>query len=103
MSDFWANITQLVTKAISLIILGSALWQARRLASDIISNADKLVDKIGTHAVARKAMADFCLSFAAVMILIAGIFEKLQGQLFVALFVAALIGLGVRIVLDSKN
>lgn len=106
MSEAWFRISAEITKAVSLFVLAIAIWQARRLASDIISNVDKFAedkDKAAHHTVARKAMADFYLAFASLVILIAGIFHLLEGQLFAVSLIAVLAGLGVKIALDIKK
>ena len=93
-----------LTRLGALALLGFALFQARKLASDIISNVDQFGDdRVSKHSVARKASTDYYLAFATVAVLVSGIFGLLKEDLLVAALTAVLTGLGVKMTIDFRS
>ena len=93
-----------ITKIVALGVLGLGLWQARRLASDFIKNIGQFGnDTAGKRVAARRCEFNFYLAFMAVVVVCTGLFELVGRELFIALLVAILTSLGIKLSLDSRQ
>ena len=93
-----ASLASLIIKIAVLILLGFSLWTGRKTCADIMSNIDKFGDDPKSkNNVATRALFNFWIGFAAVMIIVSGIFGLLGRELFIGLFVADLTALGVKL------
>lgn len=81
-----------------LILLGSSLWLGQRVCITVMSNLGQIGgNEKGKERVATRAITNFWIGFAAVIIIIAGIFGLVGKELFIALLTADLLGLGIKL------
>lgn len=88
----------LILKISVLLLLGFALWTGRKTCADVMSNCGQYgTDQEAKKNVTSRALFNFWIGFAAVIILVSGIFELISHELFVALLVADLTALGLKL------
>jgi hypothetical protein len=93
-----------ILKAGGLVLLGYALSQARRVTNDVATNAGQFGDdNERKRKVVFRAIFNFYIAFATIIIVVCGLFDLLQRELFVAALVALLTGLGVKMSYDIKG
>jgi hypothetical protein len=98
MDEIYLNITGYLSLIGAFIILAYALWQARLVTKDIIANVDKFgSDNKGKRIVANKAVFNFYLVLGAIIVIVTGALKLIGIELFVALLVAILAGLGIKL------
>lgn len=89
-----------IIKIVTLLILGLSLWAGSKTFASIMLNIDKFGnDENGKHKykVSTRALHNFWIGFAGALIVISGIFDLIGNELFIALFVADLTGLGLKL------
>ena len=95
---------ELALKASALILLGYALSQARRVTNDVAANAGQFGDdNERKRKVVFRAIFNFYIAFATIIVVICGIFALFQRELFVAALIALLTGLGIKMSYDIKD
>lgn len=81
-----------------LFLLGFSLWFGHRVSITVMSNLDKMGgNEKGKERVATRATTNFWIGFAAVIIIVAGLFSLITKELFIAFLTADLLGLGVKL------
>jgi len=86
------------------VILAYAISQARRVSNDVMTNIDKFgSDNRGKRIVAHKAVFNFYLILAAVIIIVAGSLTLISTELFVGLLVSILTALGIKLAADIRE
>jgi hypothetical protein len=95
---------ELGVKAIALVVLAYALSQARRVTNDVAANAGQFGDdNERKRKVVFRAIFNFYIAFATIIIVVCGLFGLFQHELFVAALIALLTGLGVKLTYDIKD
>lgn len=104
MNEIYLNITGYLSLIGAYIILAYALWQARLVTKDIIASIDKFgSDNKGKRIVANKAVFNFYLVLAAIIVIVTGALKLIGIELFVALLVAILTGLGIKLTTEIRE
>lgn len=105
MSEELAKIIATASLQISAIIaLCFLLYQARRMASDVVSNAEKIGgDGWKKLSAVQRATFNFYLVLALVLITAIRFLELIESQLYVALVIGILTGLGVKLSAELKK
>ena len=94
----------LIIKIIGLFLLGFSLWTGRKICKDIMENIDKFGDdKNSKHNVATRALFNFWIGFAAILIIISAIFKLISNGQFFFLLTAILTTLGVKLSTEIYN
>lgn len=87
-----------VIKIVVLVLLGFSLWFGQKVCGAIMSNIEQLGgDEKAKERVATRALTNFWIGFAAVIIIVSGIFDLIGRELFIAFLTADLLGLGVKL------
>jgi len=93
-----------ILKASGLFLLGFALSQARRVTNDVAANAGLFGDdNERKRKVVFRAIFNFYVAFAIIVVVVCGLFDLLQRDLFVGALIALLTGLGVKMGYDIKG
>ena len=88
----------------ALTLLGYALSQARRVTNDIAANAGQFGDdNEKKKQTVFRAIFNFYLTLATIVVVVCGLFELFPRELFIGLLVALLTGLGVKMSYDIKS
>jgi len=104
MQDIVPQIAENISLIGAYIILAYALSQARRVSNDVMTNIDKFgSDNRGKRIVAHKAVFNFYLVLAAVIIIVAGAIKLIGTELFVGLLVSTLTALGIKLAADIRE
>ena len=84
-------------KAAGLFLLAYALSQARRVTNDVTNHIGQFGDdNAGKRRVVFRAIFNFYIAFATIIIVVCGLFDLFQRELFVAALIALLTGLGIK-------
>lgn len=87
-----------VIKIVILVLLGFSLWLGHRVCITVMSNLEKMGgNEKGKEKVATRATTNFWIGFAAVIIIVSGLFDLISKELFVAFLTADLVGLGLKL------
>lgn len=93
-----------ILKVGALGLLGFALSQARRVTNDIAANAGQFGDdNEKKKQTVFRAIFNFYITLATIVVLVCGLFDLFPRELFIALLVALLTGLGVKMGYDIKS
>lgn len=100
MSELFANILEIG----ALVILALALVIAGYVTKHVSANIGQFGnDANGKRIATQKALANFYLAFASVLISAVGALKLIGHELFIALLIATLVGLGVKMTLDISE
>ena len=95
---------ELGVKIVALLVLAFALSQARRVTNDVAANAGQFgKDNERKRKVVFRAIFNFYIAFAIVIVVVCGLFGLFQRELFVGALIALLAGLGVKMTYDIKD
>lgn len=87
-----------VIKIFVLFLLGFSLYFAHRVCITVMSNLDKMgSNETGKERVATRATTNFWIGFAAVIIIVSGLFELISNDVFTAFLTAILLSLGIKL------
>lgn len=93
---------EFILKVISFIVLCCALYNARKYCTDTMSSIGQLGDAKNENGVLLKQLAlkkmqnNFWIAFAITVIIVAVILDEIGHDLFIALLLAGLAGLGIK-------
>ena len=104
MQEIFSQFAENISLIGAYVILAYALGQARRVTNDVMTNIDKFgSDNRGRRIVSHKAVFNFYLVLAAVIVIIAGSLKLIGTELFVGLLVAILTALGIKLTADIRE
>lgn len=101
MQELLPKIAENISLIGAYIVLAYALSQARRVTNDVMSNIDQFgEDKKAKLIVSNKAIFNFYLVIAAVIVIVSGSLNLISKDLFIGLLLAILTGLGIKLTAD---
>jgi hypothetical protein len=92
-----------IIKIVALLVLGFSLWAGNKTFITMMSNIDRFGDdEKGNHKykVAIRALHNFWVGFAGVIIIVSGILELIDSEIFILLLKAVLIALGAKLTVE---
>lgn len=103
-ADQLTTAIELGVKIVALLVLAYALSQARRVTNDVAANAGQFGDdNERKRKVVFRAIFNFYIALAIVVVVVCGLFGLFQRELFVGVLIALLTGLGVKMSYDIKD
>ncbi len=99
-----AVLESLIIKIAVLILLGFSLFQGQKTVTAVVSNIKQFGDQPQPKEnVVAKALFNFWIGFAAVLIIVSGIFELLSREVFIVFLGAVLGGLGLKLTKEFED
>lgn len=104
MQEFITQISENISLIGAYIILGYALRQARLVTKSVMANIAKFgSDDRSKLTLSNKAVFNFYLVVAAVIVIVPASLKIIGTELFVGLLVAILTGLGIKLTADVRE
>lgn len=92
------QINQFIIQVSVIFLLGFSLWLGQGVCNTVMSNIDKFGnDSDGKKKIAIRTITNFWIGFAAVIIIVSGIFNLIGKELFIVFLTADLLGLGLKL------